>query len=374
MTKTKKQMGTDLRSGVNQGDAGLTAEAPAPESSARSHVRNFVLLVATSLGAFLCYLMAMPFVPALGWALALAVMFAPLQERLELRFKSPSLAATLSVLAVGLILLVPATFVAQQLVAQAADGAQRIDSLFESGAWRRVLDTQPRLATLAAKIEKRVDLPGAAKSLASWLSKMAASIIKGSVFQVLGFCLVLYLLFFFLRDRAVALHSIRSLSPLSHQEMDRVFSRVNDTIHATIYGTLAVSLVQGLLGGLMFWWLGLPAALLWGVVMALLAVVPILGAFVVWVPAAVFLALDGSWGKALLLTFWGLIVVSTVDNLLYPMLVGKRLKMHTVLAFVSVVGGLMVFGPVGLILGPVVLTITIALLEIWPDPSTAIQE
>ncbi len=99
--------------------------------------------------------------------------------------------------------------------------------------------------------------------------------------------------------------------------------------------------------------------------MGLLAIVPVLGAFVVWIPAAISLALEGSWGKALILTVWGGVIVGGIDNLLYPILVGNRLKMHTVLAFISVVGGLMVFGPSGLVVGPVVLTITSLLLEIW---------
>lgn len=99
--------------------------------------------------------------------------------------------------------------------------------------------------------------------------------------------------------------------------------------------------------------------------MALLAVVPVLGAFVVWIPTALFLALEGSWGKALILTLWGMIVVGGIDNLLRPILVGNRLKLHTILAFMSVVGGLILFGPAGLILGPVALTVTTVLLEIW---------
>ena len=148
-------------------------------------------------------------------------------------------------------------------------------------------------------------------------------------------------------------------------ETDRLCGRVGDTIYATIYGTLAVSAVQGLLGGLMFWWLGLPAPLFWGVVMALLAVVPVLGAFVVWIPAALFLAMEGSWGKAIILAVWGGVVVGSIDNLLRPVLVGKRLQLHTVFVFISVVGGLLVFGASGLILGPVVLTITTVLLENW---------
>jgi predicted PurR-regulated permease PerM len=99
--------------------------------------------------------------------------------------------------------------------------------------------------------------------------------------------------------------------------------------------------------------------------MALLAVVPVLGAFVIWIPAALFLATEGSWGKALILIAWGAFVVGTVDNLLRPILVGKRLKLHTVLAFISTVGGLILFGAAGLVLGPVVLTVTAELLEIW---------
>jgi predicted PurR-regulated permease PerM len=115
----------------------------------------------------------------------------------------------------------------------------------------------------------------------------------------------------------------------------------------------------------MFWLLGLPGALLWGAVMALLAIVPVLGAFVVWVPAALFLALEGSWGKALVLTGWGAGVVSLIDNLLYPILVGKRLRLHTLPVFIAIVGGILLFGSAGLILGPATLAVTVALVEVW---------
>jgi predicted PurR-regulated permease PerM len=115
----------------------------------------------------------------------------------------------------------------------------------------------------------------------------------------------------------------------------------------------------------MFWWLGLPAPLLWGLVMGALAVVPVLGAFIIWIPAALFLALDGSWGKALILAFWGSVIVGGIDNVIYPILVGNRLRLHTIPAFMAIIGGLIVFGPSGLILGPVVLTATMSLLEIW---------
>jgi predicted PurR-regulated permease PerM len=337
----------------------------------RSHVQTLVLMVATAFGIYLCYRLAVPFLPPLAWALGLAVLFAPFQRWVESKLKHPRLAAFVSVLVIGLIVVVPLTLVGQRLVMQAAQGAALIETKVTSGEWRRTFAAQPRLAPLADKIEKQIDLPGTVKSFATWLSSYAGSIVTGSMLQAIDFCLTFYLLFFFLRDRRAALQTLKALSPLTGMEMDRIFSRVSDTIHATIYGTLAVSAVQGILGGLMFWWLGLPASLLWGVVMALMALVPVLGAFVVWMPAALFLVLEGSWGKALILTLWGIIVVGTIDNLLRPILVGRRLKLHTILAFISVVGGLILFGPEGLIVGPAVLAITTALLEIWSGRNIA---
>lgn len=337
----------------------------------KRHVQTLVLMMVTGFGLLLCYRLALPFLPSLAWALALAVLFAPFQAWLESRLGRPSLAALIAVLVIALIVVVPLIFVVQQLVHQVTQGAALVQEKVDSGEWRRALEAPSRLAPVLDRIERQFDVPGTARELASWISTVAGSIVKNSVYRIVEFSITFYLLFFFLRDRQMALQALRYLSPLSAAESDRICGRVGDTIHATVYGTLAVSSVQGLLGGLMFWWLGLPAPLLWGVVMALLAVVPVIGAFVVWIPAALFLAIEGSWGKALILALWGMLVVGTIDNLLRPILVGNRLKLHTVLAFISVVGGLMLFGPAGLILGPVALTITMVLLEIWSQRNLA---
>lgn len=342
------------------------SEGPGSAWESRGHVRTLVLLGTTVGGIYLCYRLALPFASPLAWALALAVLFAPLQRRLEARLRRPSVAALMAVLVIGLIVVGPVIFVGQRLVLQAAKGAEMVQARVDSGEWRRALASQPRLAAWAERIDEAVDLPGSLKDLGSWLSGTAGFIVKGSIYQLFSFCLTFYLLFYLLRDRRAVLEEFRALSPLSRAEMDRLFVRVGDTIQATVYGTLAVAPLQGLLGGLMFWALGLSASLLWGVVMGLLSVVPALGAFVVWIPAALFLGLEGSWGKALILALWGMLVVGTIDNLLRPILVGNRLKLHAVPTFICVVGGLMLFGPAGLILGPIVLTVTLALLEIWP--------
>jgi len=333
--------------------------------------RTLVLVAVTALGLYTCFRLTAPFLSALAWAVALAVLTVPLQRWLERRIKRPSVAAGVAVIVTGLAVLAAASFVGQRLITQVVGGAQVVESKISSGEWRRSFPADSRLARLADWIEPQVDLPGIVKDLASWLSTAAGSVLKGSVFQAAMFMLTFYLLFFFLRDREPALRALRTMSPLTTGEMDRLLLRLSGTISATIYGTLAVSAVQGLLGGLMFWWLGVAAPLLWGVVMALLAVVPLLGAAVVWAPAALVLAAEGHLGKALVLAAWGVLVVSTADNLLRPVLVGSRLKQHTVLAFLSVVGGLFLFGPAGLVLGPITLTITTVLLEIWSERARA---
>ena len=332
-------------------------------------IQTLLLMAVTVAGLYLCYRLAAPFVPAMAGALALAVVFAPLQRRLERRLGSGNIAAGLCVLVVLVLVAVPAFLIASRLLDELGRGAQATQALIDSGNWRAVFDQHALLAPVGQWLDKQFDLGALVAPAASWLTSAGASLLQGSVFQAVAAVLVFYMLFYMLRDRAAAMHALRSLSPLSEGDMSRLFSEVGDTVHATVYGTLIVAAIQGALGGLMFWWLDLPEPLLWGVVMGALAVVPVLGAFIVWVPVAIFLALEGNIGHALLLAGWGTVVVGGIENLLYPMLVGDRLKMHTLVAFVSIVGGLIVFGPSGLILGPVVFTITRLLLQIWNRPA-----
>ncbi len=329
------------------------------------HVHALVLMGLTGVGIYLCFRMMGPFLPAFAWAMALAVVFAPLHRWLETRVKHAGLSATIGILVVVVIVLVPATFIMDRMLVEAARGAQTIKALVVSGEWRRVFDAHPKIAPVGQWLEQQIDLPGFVQTAASWLTNAATSFVRGSLLQITGVVLTFYMLFYLLRDRRAGMECLRAFSPLGAADMTRLFADVFDTIRATVYGTLVVAGVQGTLGGLMFWWLGLPAPLLWGLVMGLLAVIPVLGAFIVWVPAAAYLLLAGSAGKALILVLWGAVVVGGVDNLLYPMLVGRLLKLHTVVTFVSIVGGLVVFGGAGLILGPVVFTATRVLLEVW---------
>lgn len=331
----------------------------------RERILVVALAVATALAFYVCYRLARPFLPALAWALALAVVVHPVHEWGARRIKSANLAAGLTVAVVAVVLIAPAVFVGRRLAREAVTGAQTIRAEIEGGGWRARIERDARLAPVLAWAEGQIDFKGETEQLASNITARVSSIVTGSIRALAELFITLFALFFFFRDRRAITGALRSLVPLSDAETDEVFARVGDTIHATVYGTVVVSIVQGVLGGLMFWMLGLPSPLLWGVVMALLAIVPVLGTFMVWVPAAIYLALAGSWGKALIMVAWGGLVVSLIDNLLYPALVGKRLRLHTLPVFIAIIGGIMLFGAAGLILGPVALALTVALVDVW---------
>jgi len=343
-----------------------TSAAKAEEGwLSRERVLALILISATAIVFYLCYLITRPFLPALAWAVALAVLTYPLYRWIASRLRRPNIAAAISVLIVTLVIVGPSAFVAHQLGSEIAGAVDFITNETETGRWRIMIERNPRLAPAVNWIEQHLDLRGEVHQVADAITSRIPSFLTGSAWALAQLLITLFVLFYLFRDKQRVLGAVQHVLPLSDTEVEEMFSRISDTIYATVYGTVVVALVQGILGGLMFWVLGLPAPMLWGAVMALLAIVPVLGAFVVWVPAAIFLALEGDWGKALILTAWGGIVIGLIDNLLYPVLVGKKLRLHTVPVFIAIVGGLTVFGAVGVILGPVVFAVTLGLIDVW---------
>ena len=324
--------------------------------SSRKSVGEISLLLLTGLAFYLCWQLASPFLAAITWALALAVVTHPLHRRLEARL-SPNMAAFLAVFAVLFIFIAPGIFLFQQ----GYDEARNAFSGLEQQISNARMQPQPWLEWLKA----RFDLAAEVKRAALLLAGQAPAALSGSVQFLTQFFLMLLILFYFLRDREQLLRYLGRLLPLSSPETGELFRRISETIYATLYGNLAVKLIQGALGGLMFWILGLPAPVPFGALMALFAMLPLIGTAFVWAPAALWLFLHGSWIKALVLVIWGALVISLIDNLLYPILVASEIKMHTLGILLSVFGGLIVFGMAGLVLGPVLLAITVALVQVW---------
>jgi predicted PurR-regulated permease PerM len=332
----------------------------------RERVLVLVLIAATALVAWLCWRLAKPFVPAITWALVLAVIAHPLHERLVRRLpKWPSLAAGLAVVTVVVAIALPATLVVRQVGAQGVASAAAARELVDTEGWKLAIERFPRLAPLREWIDREVDVEEQVSQATGEVAKGVRGFLERAVDVTIQALITVFLLFYFLRDKHRLLRAIGRLVPLAPGETEQVRNNVRDTIAAVVFGTVAVAIVQGALGGLMFWWLGLPAPIFWGTVMAVLAILPLFGAALVWVPAAAYLAFQGDWDKALLLAAWGTLVVGLIDNLLYPLLVRGRLRMHTVPVFIAVLGGLFTFGATGVVLGPLILAVAIALLDIW---------
>jgi predicted PurR-regulated permease PerM len=340
-----------------------TAAHPSPASSSRRTRRlSFsALLTLVVIGIGLCALIAAPFLSALTWAFALAVIAGPFHQWLERWLRRPSIAAGLSVLIVTLLLLIPTLIIGWQVGLQASSGLSQIQTYLNEGSLRELIGKVPgglRVYDMVVSDKSGAStlVPAVQEQASIWVASAAAAL-----FQIV---VALFALFFLLRDHAAVVRTFRSYMPMSRSEADYFFERISTMTYATLYGSGVTAVLQGVLGGLMFAFMGIPGALLWGLVMALLSLIPSSGAFVIWIPTAIVLAVQGSWGRAAVLAAWGALVVGTIDNVVYPWLVGKEVRLHTLVVFLAVVGGLIVFGAAGLVLGPVTAVATIALLDI----------
>jgi predicted PurR-regulated permease PerM len=333
----------------------------------RERLMTVALFILTVLLLYGCYRVARPFLTALTLAVAIAVAAFPLHRWIFRRIKVRSLAAAMTLLAVILVIVVPAFFIGQQVANEIGKGIEQTRANLTPENWEQFQGRHPRVARIADRIEREVNLRDTLKQAAGTVSGAAVFAVKGSVQGVVQLFIVFFFLFFFFKDWDRALAGLRAVLPLTDAEADKLFDALDDTIHAVVNGMVLVALVQGTLGGLMFWWLGLPGPILWGAVMAVLSFLPMLGTGMVWVPAAVLLALQGHWIKALILMGWGMLAIGLVDNFMNPTLVGKRIRLHMIAVFIALLGGVMLFGFAGVILGPLLFTTAYGILQIWRE-------
>lgn len=336
-------------------------------STRRQRFSTILLTAGVGMGALLCYLIAVPFLPAIVWSFTLAILFAPLDTWIRKAVRARGIAAAATLAIVAGVIVAPAITVIGFLLNEAVGSAPRLKAVFDAGNWTRAIDNYPRLAPAIHSAIDRLDIPDLIQSATAWLAGWSGHFVQGSIASLISLLLAFYFLFYFLRDREMATAITGRALPLTEAEFTRLTDRIVNTVFASVYGTAAVAVLQGGLGGVMFWWLDLPAPVFWGVMMGLLGIVPFLGAFVIWAPTAVALALTGELQSAIILTVWGTVVVGLVDNVLYPILVGRRLMLHTVPSFVAVAGGVLFFGASGVVLGPIVVAGTQTLLEIWRE-------
>jgi predicted PurR-regulated permease PerM len=336
----------------------------------RIQARWIALLIATAIALYLCWLMLQPFVNVLAWAIVLVVVFHPVHRRLLARTNRPATSALLSSLLVVFVILAPLALISMMLFSQLSGVANNLQANVSGLLDPNSPVTGPVLNWLGQYVDieqfrSQEFIVERLRGMSGAIAGRTLGFVGGVVGVVVQVFFVIFTMYYLFRDGDRIVKFLPDVLPLERSQSALILERTRSVIGASLYGVLVIAIIQGTLGGLAFWVVGLPSPIVWAVVMTFLSMIPMAGSFIVWVPAAIYLAATGHWGKALFLAAWGALVIGTIDNFLRPKLVGEKTKLHELFIFFSVLGGLHVFGIVGIVLGPVVLAITLALLDVF---------
>lgn len=327
---------------------------------ARLEQRSFLLLLLIVTALFF-YIMK-PFFGAIFWASAIAIIFFPIQKYFtRLWGERPNITA-LATLGVGLfIVIIPSLFVTASFIYEGVQFYQQMQAgeIDPERFIERIGETLPFIGS--AMESAGIDLDNLRERTVNTLmegsqffAQSALNIGQNTVRFFIHFGVMLYLAFFLLRDGDYLKNLLAQALPLSRERGALLQGKFAEVTRATIKGNILIAAIQGALGGFIFWALDLPAAILWGVVMAVLSLIPAVGAGLIWAPAAIYLFAVGAWIESIVLVLFGTIVIGLIDNLLRPVLVGRDTKLPDYIVLLSTLGGLILFGINGFVIGPLI--------------------
>ncbi|VWX62408.1 Predicted PurR-regulated permease PerM [Burkholderiales bacterium 8X] len=333
----------------------------------------FIFLMVAVTAAFIWILM--PFFGAVLWGVALAILFTPFYKWLLRKLPGRRNGCALITLALALVIvIIPLTLITVSLVQEVSLVAERI----RSGDINFVAYYQRIIAAIPSWVTNILDRFGL-NNVEAMISRVSSSAAQGSqaiatqavnigqnTFDFLvSFAVMMYLLYFLLRDGSDLSKTIRQALPLARPHTHYLLNKFTTVIRATVKGNVAVAIVQGALGGVAFWVLGVQGALLWAVIMAFLSLLPAVGAALIWLPVAIYFMAIGLVWKGVALIVFGVVVIGLVDNLLRPLLVGKDTQMPDYVVLISTIGGMALFGINGFVIGPVIAALFMAVWDLF---------
>lgn len=345
-------------------------------------IRTFLILLVAVSAAFVWLLI--PFAGAIFWAVVLAILFIPMQRRLiGIMPGWPNVATLLTMLAAVVIVLMPVSFVAQSVIAELIHLYQQVqDGDFRAGdAYERLVHSVP--PSMMPWFERfGLDDVDTIKTYISRFASQAVRLVGNQAINVgqntfmfvVELCIMLYLQFFLLRDGMKLSGMISNALPLAMEHKARFMSKFATVVRATIKGNVVVAICQGALGGLIFWALGIGSATLWGTVMAVLSLLPAVGAGLVWGPVAIYFLATGDITKGIILGAYGVLVIGLVDNVLRPVLVGKDTRLPDYMVLLSTLGGLTMFGISGFIAGPLIAVLFLVAWDLFRVMNQEVSE
>ena len=341
---------------------------------------SVLFLLALLTGALLVgFWLFRPFLQPIAFATVLGIGFHPLHIAIRRIVRGPNKSALLTTLAVVLIIVLPAVLVASSAGGELIKAARFLNdkSIREGGATVYLTHAQQKaLGWLGKYVDvEALRLEDSLANLPSLASKFLLAAGTGLVAGLAGFAgdaiLTFLILFFVFRDGPSAIENLTAMLPLTSEQAVRLLSGIRDSIVANLYGILAVGFVQGLLTGIACAVLRVPSALLLGVAAAVCSLVPIVGTMLVWLPSALYLMGTGHLWKGIILILWGTLVVGTIDNIIRPLVVGSKVELHPLLLLFALLGGLQAFGFIGIFIGPVVISVIAALVNILREELAA---
>jgi len=353
---------------------------PAATSTHRAAQWTF-FLCATAAVVYVCLLILGPFVNVLAWSSVLAIAFHPVHRYLVQKTGRVSLSALISSTLVVVVILIPLLLMTGLAVTQLLALKDYVQETFKDGfdlstiaPVRRAYEwIAPRLGleppVVAAWITQHLT------SLAGLIAEKSLTMAAGVTGVVASSIFTVFAMFLLFRDGDRIVVVIGRLMPFDQTRRDAMLVRIRDVIYASVYGVVVIAMIQGALCGAIFWVLAIPSAALWGAVTVLTSVLPLVGAAAVWVPGVIYLLIVGHWPQAIVLSVWGTILISGVDNFLRPRLVGGRVGLSELVMFFALLGGLQAFGLLGIVMGPVVFAVAASILDMLsnePETSTGV--
>lgn len=332
--------------------------------------RSFLLFLAFV--SLLFFSILMPFLGAIFWAVALAIVFAPLQNYFAAHFKWKNLATLCTLACCALIVVLPFLFIISSVIAECvkiyaalSSGSSNLTQYIEEiqKAYPFIQDILKELNFEPGLITQKIS--EYALKISGYIATQTVHIGQGTISFIVQVCIMLYIAFYMMRDSKSLIIKLHKALPLGHQREKLLFAKFSEVTRATIKGSLVVAMVQGTIGGLVFYFLGVSSALLWGVVMTIFSLIPMVGASIVWFPVCVYFFAVGETMNALILLFFGAVVIGLMDNILRPVLVGRDTKLPDYVILLSTLGGFSIFGMNGFVVGPLVATLFLASWEIF---------
>ncbi len=334
-------------------------------------------LLLSALIGYLVYLIMAPFLEPVFWAIVFVILFYPYYRWIQRRVtRNRTRASLLACFTIALFLIIPISILgtvladelkvvyqwAENYLRQASDRSRANPGVLITYI-QAILSNYFDISTL----DLQVMIADAIKESTSFIANGLKGFLKDFAAFVLNLVLTFFTMYFLFKDGDSLLNIVKDIIPLSESYKKRIIKKNRLVISATLNGGLAVGAIQGLLGGFAFWFLGLSAPILWGFVMLIMSFIPSVGTALVWGPAVVYLVIQASYLKAIVLLVWGLLIVGLADNLLRPVIVSGRTNQHPLLLFFSILGAVNVFGLIGIIAGPILLSIGISMLEIYHE-------